>query len=338
VSSARALAQRLRVQLVHAALISATLGSIGVVSAVLPAGTAEAAKSPTLADTQNKVRDLGRQLDAASEQVNTANTALAASRARQAKLAAKIAVLRPQVAALTAETSSYAVSAYQGGDMSMMSSLMQSGSPQTFLDQVTTVESLSDRSRRQLSSLLTARASLSAEQSAINDEVTGQAAQQKLLAARKAAIVKQLATWTALRSKLSPRWTPTVGSTSYPTRPAYSGPVSGRAAVIIAFARAQLGKPYVMGAAGPGAYDCSGLTMAAYAQVGVSLPHSAHAQMGYGRIARSELRPGDLVFFFGGSHVGIYIGGGAVIHAPQPGDVVKVTSIGYMSYAGAARP
>src|SRR5205807_1430428 len=140
---------------------------------------------------------------------------------------------------------------------------------------------------------------------------------------RRAAIATDLATWTKLRATLSPRWTPTTGSTTYPV---YTGPVSARASVVIAFARAQLGKPYVMGAAGPDSYDCSGLTMAAYARVGVSLPHSAHAQMGYGPISRSQLQPGDLVFFNGGGHVGIYIGGGSVIHAPEPGDVVKVTS------------
>ncbi|WP_127848497.1 NlpC/P60 family protein [Lacticaseibacillus hulanensis] len=97
----------------------------------------------------------------------------------------------------------------------------------------------------------------------------------------------------------------------------------------IAAALSQQGKPYVWGAAGPSAYDCSGLVMWAYAKVGVSLPHSSAAQATMGtRISVSQLQPGDLVFF--GSpvhHVGIYIGGGMFVHAPHTGSVVKTQSI-----------
>ena len=98
-----------------------------------------------------------------------------------------------------------------------------------------------------------------------------------------------------------------------------------------------LGTPYVWGGASPSGFDCSGFTMYVYAQVGVSLPHSSYAQYGMGvPVAQSDLQPGDLVFFYGLGHVGIYIGGGQYIHAPHTGDVVKISSIG-SGYVGARR-
>jgi cell wall-associated NlpC family hydrolase len=110
---------------------------------------------------------------------------------------------------------------------------------------------------------------------------------------------------------------------------------------VVAYAYAQLGKSYVFGAAGPNTFDCSGLTMRAWAQVGVRLSHSASVQMNQEttRISRSQLRPGDLVFFYSGGHVGLYIGNNNVIHAPKPGDVVKITSIDAMNgYSASGRP
>ena len=93
-------------------------------------------------------------------------------------------------------------------------------------------------------------------------------------------------------------------------------------------AMSQLGTPYVWGGSAPGGFDCSGLVMWAYAQVGVSLPHSSYAQYGYGvPVSRDQLQPGDLVFFDGLGHVGIYIGGGQFVHAPHTGDVVKISSL-----------
>jgi len=97
---------------------------------------------------------------------------------------------------------------------------------------------------------------------------------------------------------------------------------------VVGIAMRYLGVPYVWGGSSPSGFDCSGLVMYAYAQVGVSLPHYTGAQWGYGvPVSRSDLQPGDLVFFDGLGHVGIYIGGGQFIHAPQTGDVVKISSL-----------
>lgn len=114
-----------------------------------------------------------------------------------------------------------------------------------------------------------------------------------------------------------------------------TGPPSGSAADAIAFARQQLGEPYVWAAAGPHTWDCSGLTMAAWAAAGRSLPHHSASQYAASTpIAESDLRPGDLVFWAAlpGSprtifHVGLYLGGGQMVHAPRPGTVVRVESI-----------
>jgi peptidoglycan DL-endopeptidase CwlO len=103
---------------------------------------------------------------------------------------------------------------------------------------------------------------------------------------------------------------------------------------VVGIAMRYLGVPYVWGGSSPSGFDCSGFVMYVYAQVGVSLPHYTGAQWGYGvPVSRDQLEPGDLVFFDGLGHVGIYIGGGSFIHAPQTGDVVKVSSLSDGWYA-----
>ncbi len=108
----------------------------------------------------------------------------------------------------------------------------------------------------------------------------------------------------------------------------------------LAYAKRQLGERYRYGAAGPNAWDCSGLTMKAWKSAGVKLPHSSRRQYKIGKkVSRSHLRAGDLVFFYSGiSHVGIYAGKGRVIHASRPGKPVAYIKIKYMPYKGARRP
>ena len=116
--------------------------------------------------------------------------------------------------------------------------------------------------------------------------------------------------------------------------------VSPKAAGAVAFARAQLGKPYVFATSGPNTFDCSGLTMAAWASVGVRMAHYSGSQaVAFPKVAYQDLQPGDLVLFYSDlHHVGIYIGGGMMIHAPQTGDVVKIASAWRSNFMWGVRP
>ncbi len=127
-----------------------------------------------------------------------------------------------------------------------------------------------------------------------------------------------------------------------PSAPAYDPNLPApRYGSVVAIALQYLGVPYVWGGASPSTgFDCSGLTMYVYAQVGVSLPHYAAAQFQMGvPVPRDQLAPGDLVFFNGLGHMGMYIGGGQFIHAPQTGDVVKISSMSerWADFVGARR-
>ncbi|MFD5101686.1 C40 family peptidase [Streptomyces albidochromogenes] len=143
-------------------------------------------------------------------------------------------------------------------------------------------------------------------------------------------------TGTAPGTGTSPGTAPGTGSGTGPSSDAYAA----KAEKVLAFARAQIGKPYVWGAAGPSSYDCSGLTQGAWKAAGVTLPRTTWDQVNVGtRVATEDLKPGDLVFFYDDiSHVGVYIGGGKMIHAPKPGAYVREESIYYMPVYGSVRP
>jgi cell wall-associated NlpC family hydrolase len=121
--------------------------------------------------------------------------------------------------------------------------------------------------------------------------------------------------------------------------PKEAPPPMSPAARAVETALTALGKPYHYGALGPSTFDCSGLTKFAYAAAGIGLPHSAAAQYQSGRrVDRGQLQPGDLIFWKGLGHVGLYIGGGRMVHAPKTGEVVSIASIDLGSYLGAVRP
>lgn len=129
-------------------------------------------------------------------------------------------------------------------------------------------------------------------------------------------------------------------TTRPPAPPAPSPSPSSRAGTAVAFARAQLGKPYVFATAGPDTYDCSGLTMAAWAAAGARMPHYSGAQAAlFPKVGWDQLQPGDIVVFYSDyHHVGLYIGGGMMIHAPQTGDVVKIAPAWRTTFQFGVRP
>ncbi len=168
-------------------------------------------------------------------------------------------------------------------------------------------------------------------------------------AAAKAALIAAVATTTTTQATT----TTTAGTSTGAGAPAAttttsaapvdtpsSAPVSGGHPEAATVALRYLGVPYLWGGATPAGFDCSGLVMYVYNQLGVSLPHFAAAQYGEGSpVSRDQLQPGDLVFFDSLNHVGIYIGGGQVVHAPNTGDVVKISNLSDWgsSYVGARR-
>lgn len=168
------------------------------------------------------------------------------------------------------------------------------------------------------------------------------AAQQALLNQTKGEIATLIAQQQAARARVAattattPRKSSGASNQSLPTNLPAPSP---KAAIAIEFARQQLGKPYRYAAVGPNSYDCSGLTMKAYAAAGLSMPHYSGAQYAmFPKVPESMLQPGDLVFRGpgGSQHVGLYIGNGLMIHAPQTGDVVKIAPI--RNIIGGARP
>jgi cell wall-associated NlpC family hydrolase len=162
------------------------------------------------------------------------------------------------------------------------------------------------------------------------------------LAARIAAKEKAAQEAAAKAAKAAAaRTTATAGTTATTSTTSTSTSTASPAAEkAIAFARDQIGKPYVWGATGPDSFDCSGLTQAAYKAAGIDLPRTTYDQVDAGtRVAESDLRPGDLIFFYSDvSHVGLYIGNGEMIHAPHTGTVVKIAPITEMPFYGAVRP
>jgi cell wall-associated NlpC family hydrolase len=205
------------------------------------------------------------------------------------------------------------------------------------------VQQLSDGQRAQLQALGLTHQTLNQQVRAVAREGARQGRTESALRATKNAIEADLAKWRRLAAvaEVLPRTSRSTNRRAAPfSFPTLPGSASGRAAVALRFAMAQMGKPYSYGASGPGSYDCSGLTMRAWQAAGVSLPHSSRMQYAVTRhVSRSQLRPGDLVFFyFPISHVAIFVGGDTAIGAPTTGDVVRYQSISSMSYSGSSRP
>jgi cell wall-associated NlpC family hydrolase len=151
-------------------------------------------------------------------------------------------------------------------------------------------------------------------------------------------------TRTGTSPTVTPRPGPTPTSptppTSAPPPSSPAPPPSSRAAIAVAYARAQLGKPYVFAAAGPNTFDCSGLTMAAWRAAGVSMAHYSGSQAtAFPRVSWNQLQPGDIVVFYSDwHHVGLYVGGGTMIHAPHTGDVVRYAPAWRETFQFGVRP
>ncbi len=215
-----------------------------------------------------------------------------------------------------------AAEAYKGDNLSTVNALLGSRTPSQVLGRLELLARFAQRQQRDVRAVVDLRDALAARKRPLDEMVAQLTRAEAQLAARK----KQINTEIDRLQKL--RLTVYGDGGGGPLRPApcpaaYPG---GDAGTAVKFACAQIGKPYVWGAEGPNSYDCSGLMLAAWARAGVRLPHNAAQQRSVtDRVSRADLRPGDLVFYYADlHHVGMYVGGGWVVHASRAGVPVRM--------------
>lgn len=326
---------RKRIGAVAATLIALITALGGVALVATPAATAK----PDIETAKKQVEKYEHLAEQASERYNDAQVKLAATQTKLDALNADLARQEQVVDAMRQQVATMVVDQYQGGALSTTSQVVLSNNPDAFLDNLNAVSAYNNQRGQVMKEFSDQLSRLELRKSAVQAEAKRLSALQDTMAAQKKDVddkaAKAKAVLDDLEAKaraqiLSGGWTPDVPNVA----------ASGRAAAAVAFAMAQVGKAYVYGAAGPNAYDCSGLTMRAWGAAGVGLPHSSSAQQGSGtRVSESELRPGDLVFYYSPvSHVGMYIGNGLIVNALNPGAGVRVSPLHSMPYSGAVRP
>ena len=313
---------------------------------------AAAQPPPTAEEAAAQLEQVQREAEALTEEWHAAQDALTA---RQDELETLQEAVEPtQRAADEAraaeeqyriEADALVVSTFESGNLDQFNALLASGSPEDFLDQMSALEMLASDQRSVLDQLLAridtttaARTEADAAVARARAAADAAAAAETDLETRQREAELRIDEAEALLAQLTPaqRADRTGGGPDGP-----SGPVSGSGVGVEALNAAidQLGKPYQWGAEGPGSFDCSGLTSWAFSRAGVTLPRSSSQQAGVGQsVSRSEIRAGDLVFFYSPvSHVGIAVDNDTIINAPQTGDVVKYSEIDRREFHSARR-
>jgi peptidoglycan DL-endopeptidase CwlO len=315
---------------------AALVTSVGMI----PSGTAEA--KPTIQDVQHRVDRLYHAAEQASERYNAVHVQLQQMRGDVASLRSDQARQQKETEKARRIVADSIVRQYEGDSLSAVGQAVVSTDPSAFVSQLTTMSAFNSMQAGQYSSYLTEAKALSIRQQATKGQLAKVAQLEQQAAKDKATIAKNLSAAKGLLGKMQAAARDRMLAASRDSTRISSAdiPVAGRAAAAVHFAMAQIGKPYVYGAAGPSAYDCSGLTMAAWGAAGVGLPHSSSAQYSSGtHISASQLQPGDLVFYYSPiSHVGMYIGNGMIVNAENPSAGIKVTGLYSMPYVGAVRP
>ena len=332
--------------------------------ALLPAGSATAEPAPSIEQVQRSISALDTKAGVAVEDFRQAEQELQDVERRAAAAREKVAQEQARLDEVRADMGQVVAAAYRRGSSDRLASLIADSDPQTFLDRASSLDRVARSQADVLADVQAARHRLDKQQAAAEQVLDGLRAAEQQLAERKATIEKALteqkqalaglqeaerrqvqAAREAAAAAPAPRASrarPEAAAASAPATQgaSYTGPASGRARVAVEEAYRQLGKPYRYGATGPDSFDCSGLTSWVWRAAGVSLPRTSRDQYAQGRkVARADVQPGDLVYFGNPiHHVGIYVGDGQMISAPQTGDRVKLQAAFRSDYVGATRP
>lgn len=336
-----------------AARTAATLALAGAATAgsVTGAGAAPAEPAPTATQVRAKVDRLYHDAEVATEKYNGAKEEAATATRAVDALADEAARRTARLNTARHALGSLATAQYRSGTLDPAVQLALSSDPDAYLQRASYLDRVGDRQNGLLSGIRRQVSQITRVKARADQETERLAARRAELREHRTAIRTKLADARKLLDTLTADERAAYeraagarhgGGPSHADRSAGRVPVAApgsRAAQAIAFAHGAIGKPYVWGATGPNAFDCSGLTQAAWKAAGVSLPRTTYTQINAGaRIPRSQLAPGDLVFFYSGiSHVGLYIGGGQMIHAPRPGAPVRIAPVDEMPFAGATR-
>lgn len=336
-----------------AARTAATLALAGTATAgsLTSAGAAPAEPRPTAAQVRAKIDRLYHDAEVATEKYNGAKEkSTAASRSVDA-LTDEAARRTDRLNTARHALGSLATAQYRTGALDPAVQLALSSDPDAYLQRSAYLDRAGDRQTGLLRGIRRQISQIARVKDRADRETAALAARQAELREHRSAIRTRLAEARRLLDTLTADERAEFersadarhgGGPAHADRSTARSPVAApnsRAAQAIAFAHGAIGKPYVWGATGPNSFDCSGLTQAAWKAAGVGLPRTTYTQINAGqRVPRSELAPGDLVFFYSGiSHVGLYIGGGQMIHAPRPGAPVRIAPIDQMPFAGATR-
>jgi cell wall-associated NlpC family hydrolase len=299
--------------------------------AIAGTGATAAHAAPSSRDLKTKIAKASADLETITESYNKMNISLNKTIADQKALAASLGPARAALKVATVQVGSIAASAYKTGQVGTMNVLLDG--PNGLMERMTILDQMSRSRQRDIATFTATTQNYADRQAALKITQDKQAAEVKAITARKTKIENDLKQLYAMRTAAYGR------ATEKSSR--YSGSipsVSGSAGVAVRYAYNALGSPYVYGSDGPNTFDCSGLTMAAWRAAGKSLPHNAAMQWNtVSHISRSQLAPGDLVFYSGLGHVALFVGGGQVIHAPHAGTVVKKVSVDIESIVGYGR-
>ncbi|GAB2578250.1 C40 family peptidase [Streptomyces capparidis] len=348
-----------------AACCAALLSAAGLLTAADPAARAEPAGS-RLERVADRVHALYREAERATDAHNAAEERVREQQRNVVTVARAITRAQERAEALGAEVGALARAQYRSGGMSPGLRLVLSADPEDYLEGVELAEREARAAARALDGLKAARRDLDRFGEAATDELerleearrersrAGTEVRERLreaerllagLRERERARLERLedeaarraqAAWLARREEPGAEGPGGAVAADGGASPAGASPVGAA----VRYARAQLGKPYRWGAEGPAAFDCSGLTLRAWQAAGLRIPRTSQGQWaGLPRVPQDAMRPGDLIVYFDdASHVGLYIGGGAMIHAPRPGRRVAVAGAGSLPVLGVVRP